>query len=533
MASAEATIAESGSPRRWISLVGICTAAGLVWLAFADLGVAIPTIADELKADMSSLQWANNAFSLVTGALVIAAGKFGDVFGRRRMLLLGTAVFAGFSVVAAVAHGAPLLITGRGLMGVGAALMLPATLALIPPQFSGKAQLTAFGAWQAVAWGGQAIGPAVGGVVTESLGWQWLFWLNLPLAVVAYVVIRAATPESSDAAASRRVDWLGLATIALAVFFLLYALTDGPNRGFSSPLIIGLLVGAALLAVAWCLIERRVREPLVDLGLFSSRPYDGALTANLTMNLAFAGLSFLLVLWLQRVRGYDPVEAGLLMLPATLGIFLFIPLGGRLGLAKGSRLPVLAGLLVMSTGILLLGRISSDSPLWSLAVALVVVGLGLGLLSTPISSTAVGGVPPALAGTAAGVFKMSSMVGGALGVALLTALARSFSANEAVDAAHKAGMTDQQISDAQRTLVGSTSFEDAIQRLGVTSKQAFTAAAKAAFSSGVADALLATGLIALVATVLVAFLWPRPRPAPSTARPRHRHPFEGRRHGVH
>lgn len=531
MASA-ATAAQGRPSRRWLSLVGICTAAGLVWLAFADLGVAIPTIADDLKADMSALQWANNAFSLVTGALVIAAGKFGDVFGRRRMLLLGTVVFAGCSVVAALAHGAPLLIAGRGLMGVGAALMLPATLALIPPQFSGKAQLTAFGAWQAVAWGGQAIGPAVGGVVTETLGWQWLFWLNLPLALVAFLVIRALTPESRDPEASRRVDWLGLATIAAAVFCLLYALTDGPNRGFSDPLIVALFVVAALLAAVWCLIELRVREPLVDLGLFSSRPYDGALTANLTMNLAFAGLSFVLVLWLQRVRGYDPVEAGMLMLPATLGIFLFIPLGGRLALARGSRLPVLAGLLVMTGGIALLGSVSSDSSLWSLAIGLVVVGLGLGLLSTPISSTAVGDVPRALAGTAAGVFKMSSMVGGALGVALLTALARSFSENEAIDAAHKAGLTDQQIGDAQRALVGSTSFEDAIQRLGVTSKEAFTAAAKAAFSAGVADALLTTGVIALVATVVVAFLWPRPRPRPAVAR-RLLHRLEERGHGVH
>jgi EmrB/QacA subfamily drug resistance transporter len=513
----------TGRPSRWISLAGICTAAGLVWLAFADLGVAIPTIADDLGADMAALQWANNAFSLVTGALVIAAGKFGDVFGRRRMLLLGVVLFAGFSAVAAVAQGPTLLIAGRGLMGAGAALMLPATLALIPPQFSGKAQLTAFGAWQAVAWGGQAVGPAYGGIVTEGLGWAWLFWLNLPLALVAYLVVRAATPESRDPQASPRVDWPGLATIGLAVFCLLYALTDGPNRGFGDPLIVGLLVGAALLAAAWCLVETRVREPLVDLHLFSSRPYDGALSANLTMNLAFAGLSFLLVLWLQNVRGYDPVEAGMLMLPATLGIFLFIPLGGRLDLRRGSRLPVLAGLLVMSAGILLLAQLSSDSPLWTLAAGLVVLGLGLGLLSTPISSTAVGDVARELAGTAAGVFKMSSMVGGALGVALLTALARSFGTNEAVDAARAAGYTDQQIAKAQSTLVDSGSFEAAIRGLPADVQRAFTEGAKAAFTSGVADALLATGVLALAATIVVAVLWPRPRrtrPGAAAARPR-------------
>ena len=251
--------------RRWVSLAAICTAAGIVWLAFADLGVAIPTIADDLDAEMSALQWANNAFSLVAGALVIAAGKFGDVFGRRRMLMLGIVLFAGFSVVAALAPGIGTLVLGRGLMGIGAALILPATLALIPPQFSGRALLTAFGVWQAVAWGGQAVGPAVGGVITDGLGWRWLFWVNLPLAALAWVVIRRLTPESSDPEASREVDWAGLATIGLAVFALLYALTDGPSVGWGDPLVVGFLVLALLLAVTWVVVERKVQEPLVDL----------------------------------------------------------------------------------------------------------------------------------------------------------------------------------------------------------------------------------------------------------------------------
>jgi EmrB/QacA subfamily drug resistance transporter len=509
--SASTVPTQAVSARRWISLAGICTAAGLVWLAFADFSVAIPTIADDLGADLSGLQWANNAFSLVTGAFVIAAGKFSDVFGRRRVLQLGILLFAGFSVVGAVAQGQTLLVLGRGLMGVGAALILPATLALIPPQFSGKAQLTAFGVWQAVAWGGQAVGPSIGGIVTEVLGWQWLFWLNLPLGVGAYVVVRATTPESSDPSASRRVDWLGLVTIGLSVFFLLYALTDGPNSGYGDPIVVGSFVAAVLLAVGWYVIEQRVQEPLVDLRLFSSRPYDGALTANLTMNLVFAGLSFLLVLWLQNVRGYDPIEAGLLLLPATLGIFLFIPLGGKLSFERGDRLPVLAGLVILSSGTFVLARLSTDSALWVMALALVVVGLGLGLLSTPISSTAVGDVRGELAGTAAGVFKMSSMLGGALGVALLTALARGFGQSEALDAAHEAGMTDAQIDQAQRALVASSSFEEAVRSLPGDAQAIFVEAAKAAFTSGIADTFVATGFIALAATAVVAAVWPRPR----------------------
>jgi EmrB/QacA subfamily drug resistance transporter len=495
--------------KRWVSLAAICTAAGLVWLAFADLGVAIPTIADELGADMSALQWANNAFSLVTGALVIAAGKFGDVFGRRRMLQLGIVLFAAFSVVAALATGVGGLILGRGLMGIGAALILPATLALIPPQFSGKALLTAFGVWQAVAWGGQAVGPAIGGVITDGLGWEWLFWINIPLSVLAFLVIRVFTPESSDPAASRKVDWAGLALIGLAVFALLYALTEGPAIGWDNPVVIGLIVLAVILGFAWVVVERRVSEPLVDMTLFGLRPYDGALTANLTMNLAFAGLSYLLVLWLQNARGYDPVQAGLLMLPSTIGIFLFIPLGGRMDERRGGRVPVLIGLAIMSIGLLLLGLLREDSGLALMAVALVVVGLGLGLLSTPISNTAVGGVPGELAGTAAGVFKMSSMVGGALGVAILTAIARALTVNQVGPAMDAAGMTEAEIEQAHAALVQSASFQDALAALPSQLAAEVTEVAVTAFSSGVARSMVVTGIISVLATVVVFLVWPR------------------------
>jgi EmrB/QacA subfamily drug resistance transporter len=359
------------------------------------------------------------------------------------------------------------------------------------------------------------VGPAIGGVITDTLGWQWLFWINIPLGLVAFVVIRSLTPESNDPEASSKVDWPGLVTIGLAVFALLYALTEGPAAGWTDPLVLGLLVGAALLAVAWCVIEWRVREPLVNLALFRLRPFDGALTANLTMNLAFAGISYLLVLWLQNVRDFDAVQAGLLMLPSTLGIFLCIPVGGRLSASRGARLPVLIGLVVMSLGLLMLGGVATDSPLWQMGLALIVVGLGLGLLSTPISSTAVGDVPIDLAGTAAGVFKMSSMVGGAIGVALLTGLGRSLSISEWRDAAESAGLSASDIEDAQHALVNSDSFQAAIAHLPLELQQKVTTAVVNAFSAGVADAMVVTGILALVATVLVVFVWPK-RKTPAT-----------------
>lgn len=511
--------AESGEQpavvaHRWVSLLAICMASWLVWFAFAGLGVALPTIADEFNSDISTLQWANNAFSLVTGSLVIAGGKFGDLFGRRRMLQLGTLLLAGFSVVAALSPDETWLIVGRGLMGIGGALILPASLALIPPEFSGRAEITAFGVWQAVAWGGTAAGPAIGGLITDGLGWQWLFWLNLPLAAVIIPVVRLTTPESRESGASRRIDWLGLAAIGLAGFALLYALTDGPTLGWGDPLILGLFLATVVLGVAWYEIERHAREPLVDLRLFSLRPYNGALMANLAVNLTFAGISFLLVLWLQNARGYSAVEAGVLMLPATVGVLVGLPLGARADVHRGGRLPSLAGLLIGSAGLLVLGQLDAQSSLWLLAGALAIVGCGLGMVSVPVSNTTVGEVPLDLAGAAAGVFKISSMLGGAMGVAVLTGIARQLTASEASGVLESSGLSSGQVDQARHALVNSSSFQQAIASLPQDIQATVKRVATDAFTLGVADTMVATAVIVLISAAVAALLWPRKRRDP-------------------
>lgn len=494
-----------------MSLSAICATAGIVWLAFADVGVALPQIADEFTGDFSTLQWANNAYSLVAGSLVIAAGRFGDLFGRRLMLQLGTVVLVCFSVLAALSPGAGWLMLSRALMGVGAALILPASLALIPPEFSGRAEITAFGIWQAVAWGGVAAGPAIGGIVTDGLGWRWLFWINVPLTAITFAVVRATTPESRDTQVSRSVDWPGVAAIGLAAFGLLYALTEGPSVGWGDPVVVGLLAATVVLSLVWYQVERHVREPLVDLNLFKLRPYNGALAANLAMNVAFAGLSFLLVLWLQNVRGYSAMEAGLLMLPATAGVFAGIPLGARADARRGGRAPVVAGLLVASAGLFVLGSLDIATPLWLLAVALSIIGFGLGMLSAPVANTAVGEVPLDLAGTAAGVFKMSSMLGGALGVAVLSGLARQLAHRNSVGVIQSSGLRPQEISQARDALVNSSSFQQAIDSLPPDLRRTVVRAVSEAFTLGVADAMVATGVLTLAATAVVAFVWPRRR----------------------
>ena len=241
---------DSPRPGRWLALVGICIAAGLVWLAFADLSIALPTIAQELSVSLTDLQWANNAFSLTCGALVLAAGRFSDLYGRRKILLLGIVIFGAFSLATAFLHSLAGLVVGRALMGVGAALILPATLALIPVLFPRREQPTAFGAWMAVAWVGQAAGPAIGGGLLALFDWPSLFWIAAPLAVAAYLIVRVRAPESRDENVARGLDVLGLLTSVGAAFCLLYALTEGQSIGFGDPLIIGMLVAEVVFVAA-------------------------------------------------------------------------------------------------------------------------------------------------------------------------------------------------------------------------------------------------------------------------------------------
>ncbi|MEE1821841.1 MFS transporter [Streptomyces sp. BE20] len=493
-------------------MTGMCVAAGMVWLSFADFGVAVPTISDELSVSLPALQWANNAFSLTTGALVLAAGKLGDVFGRKRVLEIGLVLLGVFSLLAAFTPGVEGMIAGRAAMGVGAALILPATLALIPPMFPLSEQPRAFGAWMAVAWVGQAAGPAVGGVLTGLLGWRSTFWINAPLAVVAWWLVRRSAEESTDPNAGRHIDLVGLVISAAAAFCLLYGCTAGQEDGFDDPVIIGLLVGSVVLAALFVLVERRVRDPLLDLRLFSSRPFCGALVANSVMNIVFAGVSFLLTLYLQEVRGYGPVAAGLLLLPSTVTILLFNPFGGRVSARRGARLPVVLGLLLLGAGTLVAAVLGHSYHYAVLAAGLLVLGAGLGLMSIPLSDTAVAGPPEELAGTASGMFKVTSMLGGAFGVAATVAVQQAVETDQAISRARAAGLSESDAQQLGNAVTDSKLASQILASVDQATAQAITAAFREVQAVGTGRAIGLSGLLAILAAVVLPLLW-RQRPS--------------------
>ena len=505
---AKPTASPAGA-KRWWSLVALCLSAAIVWFAAANIPVATAAISDDLGGSVTALQWVNTIFTLTCGALVIAAGRLGDIFGRRRVLGIGLVIFAAASVLAALAPTTSMLIAGRALMGVGAAAILPATLAIIPIEFSGKDQVTAFSAWMATTAVGQAAAPAISGGLIEFLGWPAIFWINVPACALAFVLVTRTTPESCDEGASHRLDYAGLGTVAAGLVALLYALNEAPARGWTSPIILASFALAVVLLAAFVLIERRVREPLLDLALFRRRSFDGALIDNLVYNITLAGTMYVLALYLEQVRGYDAFTAGLYLLPSTVSMLVFIPIGARLELRRGPRFPLATGTLIMGVGTFLAGFLAVDTPYWWYAMAILIQGIGIGLFSTPLSDTAVGLAPPAESGAASGAFKMCSMVGGALGVALMGGIYRGLQLSQLrsdADAAHLTADQQQQVNEA---FANSDKARQIYETLAPDVQEKVHDAVLAALAHGIGGSLKIAAVFSVLAVIAVLLLVPK------------------------
>ncbi|WP_018811260.1 MFS transporter [Salinispora pacifica] len=496
-------------PSRRVALISLCGAATLVWLAFSNLGVALPTIANELSVNLTDMQWANNALSIACGTLLLAGGRLADLHGHRKMLLLGLLIFGLAALGTAFTPNLAGLIAGRALMGAGGALILPATLAMIPTHFTRTEQPPAFAAWAAASWAGQAVGPAVGGALTTLLGWRSLFWLTAPVVLVLYVLTTRSAPEAQKARG--RVDLIGLVTGAGAALCLLFALTEGQQVGFDDPLIIALFGAAAALTLTFVFVELRITDPLVDLRLFRTRSFDGALLVNLTMNLSFAGALFVLSLYLQDVRGYSAIAAGLLLVPAAGTILIFNAVGARIVSRHDARSPSIWGLVLVGVGSFAVSALLPSISVLAVILGLLIIGVGLGLLSVPVADTIVGGPPVALAGAASGLYKTSSMLGGALGVVLLTAATTRFGRADAAPVSTAAGLTEAESSQVVNALTNSQTAIAILDKLPANERSLVIAVYHQAFSDGVSTALVLGGVIAVVGAILAAWIWPRQR----------------------
>jgi EmrB/QacA subfamily drug resistance transporter len=416
--------------RRWWTLGAMCFALFMIMLDNTVVNVALPSIQKDLGATLSGLEWTVNAYTLTFAVLLVTGGRLGDIFGRRRMFLFGVVVFAVSSAAIGLAPDEGWLVAGRAIQGVGAAFMMPATLSIITNAFPPEERGKAIGTWAGVSALALAIGPVVGGALAEYVSWRAIFFLNLPVAVGAVVVTLFATKESRDETTRHRVDIPGIAALSVALTALVLALVEGNAWGWGSPEIIALFALSAGSLVAFALLEPRVREPMVDFRFFRSKTFLGANVVAFIVTFSMLATFFFIALYMQNILGYSAVEAGVRFLPSTLMIVLIAPLAGRLTDRVGARPLMVAGLSLATLSLLLQTRIDVDTGYGLLLPAFILLGIGMALVMSPMSTAAMNAVTPDKAGVASGILSMSRMVGGTFGVAAIGALFQHLARNE-------------------------------------------------------------------------------------------------------
>jgi EmrB/QacA subfamily drug resistance transporter len=408
--------------RRWWTLAAMCFALFMVMLDNTVTNVALPSIQRSFDASLSALEWTINAYTLSFAVLLVTGGRLGDIFGRRRVFLIGVVVFAAASATIGFAPTEGWLVASRAVQGVGAALMMPGTLSIItnafPPQERGKA----IGTWAGVSAIALALGPLVGGWLTEDVTWRAIFFINVPVAAVAVAVTLFATHESRDETASRRVDFPGIVTLTLGLTALVLALVDGNGWGWGSPRIVALLIVAVVGLVSFAVIEKRSAAPIVDFAFFRSRQFLGANVVAFSISFGMFAVFFFLALYMQNILGYSPLETGVRFLPTTVVVMVAGPIAGRLADRVGPRTPLVVGLLMVSASLAWQSRIQVDTSFVYLVPAFAVLGIGMGFTMSPMSTAAMNAVDRTKAGVASGTLSMTRMVGGTFGVAALGAL---------------------------------------------------------------------------------------------------------------
>ena len=412
--------------RRRRVLLTMCVGLFLVQLDLTAVNVALPSIRTGLGASVSGLEWVIGAYSLAFAGLLLAAGSIGDAIGHRRLLLAGLGVFAAGSAACAVAASTAALVAGRAVQGVGAALLMPATLAVIARTFPAAGERArALAAWAGISGLALPLGPLVGGALVQVADWHAIFWLNLPplaAAVVAALRLLPNEPLRTRGLAAR-LDVPGQLLAAGTLVALVYALIDGPSTGWDRPAVVAGLVLAAAGAVAFVVVERRGPAPLLPLGLVRHRSFRAANGVAVLMTAAMIGSVFPLTLYLQAVRGASPLLAGAELTPMFVTFIAATALSGRLVTAVGSRVLVAGGMLVAAGGIALFTRLTEVSGYPVLAASLALLGLGLGVATPPMVGAALAGLPASQAGLAAGVNNTARQVGPPLGVAVLGGIA--------------------------------------------------------------------------------------------------------------
>jgi EmrB/QacA subfamily drug resistance transporter len=422
-------VTHSDSTRQWWVLVGTCLGLFILMLDSTVVALALPTIERDLRASADNVQWVLNGYLLVISVLVVTAGRLGDIAGRRLVFVIGMAVFAAGSVLAALADDDTVLVAARAVQGAGGAAMLSLSLAIVSHAFPKEQQAQALGIWAAVSALALAVGPLVGGVLID-VDWRLIFWINLPICAAGIAITRWAAGESRDETSPPKVDYPGLATLTLGLLAVVLALVRADDWGWGTWKTLGLLgLGALLLATFWA-VEHRVPSPIVDFSLFRNGPYLGASAAAFALVGAYWAVIFFQPQYLQKILDHGPVAAGVLVLPVTAPMAFISPFCGPLIKRFGPRGLMTAGMVCGAVGLALLTRIDADSSYGALLPGYLLFGVALGLVYAPMSTAAMLAMPREKAGIAAGVLAMVRVTAGALALAVTTAIFQSIQSDQ-------------------------------------------------------------------------------------------------------
>jgi EmrB/QacA subfamily drug resistance transporter len=415
---------------RWWTLGAMCFALFMIMLDNTVVNVALPSIQRDLHATLSALEWTMNAYTLTFAVLMVTGGRLGDIFGRRRMFLFGVAVFGLSSAAIGFAPDDGVLVAFRAIQGIGAAFMMPATLAIITQAFPAEQRGTAIGTWAGVSALALAIGPVLGGFLTQDVSWRAIFFINPPIAIGAVAVTLFAARESRDETVGRSVDLAGIAALTVGLTAFVLALVQSNTWHWGSPRVIGLFALAVAAVVAFVAIERRVRVPMIDFSFFRSKTSAGSNLVAFLVTFAMFAQFFFLTLYMQNVLHYSPLQTGLRFLPATIVIIVMGPIAGRLTDRVGPRPLMVLGLLIVAAALGIQSQLTLHTGYGLLLPGFVLMGMGMGMVMSPMSTAAMNAVDRRKAGAASGVLSMSRMVGGSVGLSVMGALVTTIGASK-------------------------------------------------------------------------------------------------------
>jgi EmrB/QacA subfamily drug resistance transporter len=494
--------------RRWWTLGSMCFALFMIMLDNTVVNVALPSIQRDLHASLSSLEWTMNAYTLTFAVLLVTGGRLGDIFGRRRMFLFGVVVFGVSSLLIGFSTSDTMLVAFRAVQGIGAAFMMPATLSIITQTFPAEERGMAIGTWAGVSALALAIGPVVGGFLTEDVSWRAIFFINPPIAVAAVAVTLFATRESRDETVGRSVDIPGIAALTVGLTSIVLALVQANSWHWGSPRIIGLFALGIAGLIAFVQIELRVKSPMLDFAFFRSRTSAGANVVAFLITFAMFSQFFFMTLYMQNVLHYSPLQTGIRFLPSTLVIIVMGPLAGRLTDRVGARPLMAAGLILVAAALGIQSTLTVHSGYGLLLPGFVLMGLGMGLVMSPMSTAAMNAVDRSKAGAASGVLSMSRMVGGSVGLAIMGALVATIGRSDL-------NASLPHVSAAVKSQIASALGSGAVPA-GTHTSHAIVAATNHAFVSALGTGLEVGAVVALIGAVLT-WLLIRPTEAASTA----------------